>query len=152
VELFSTQTAITDLPTDPFTGVSQVVQIFTSGNSTLKPETGKTTTLGLVYRPEWAPRFGVSVDYYDIRISGAVATPPFQDIINDCFRSGGTAGTCAVIDKPFPITNRTPANTLTAVHQQPLNLSFIKTRGVDIDASYSFDLEGIASGLDGGMA
>ena len=152
VELFATSSSQRQLPIDPFTSVTQQADIFTRGNPNLVPEVGKTKTLGLVYRPEWAPRFGVSVDYYDIDITGAVGTLPFQQILNDCFASNGVGATCDAIIRPFPITNRTPANFPSGINVQPLNLAFISTRGIDLDVNYNFDLDSVVSGLQGNLA
>ncbi len=152
VELFATSSSSRVLPFDPFTNVSQQADAFTRGNPNLVPEVGKTKTLGFVYRPEWAPRFGISVDYYDIAISGAVGSLTFGAILTDCFASGGTAASCSNIVRPFPLTNRTPANFPSGIFVQPLNLSFIDTRGIDLDMSYSFDLDSVFSGTEGNIA
>ena len=145
-ELFATESITRASTLDPFTNTSGIIPEGRGGNANLQPEIGKTKTLGVVYRPEWAPRFGVSVDYYDIRIAGAVGTQTTPQILADCLASNGAAAVCSLIERPFPLTNRTPANFLTKVRLVPLNLAFIETKGVDFDANYSFDLSTLVEG------
>ncbi len=151
-ELFATEACVRALPFDPFTNITTQADTCTGGNARLRPEIGKTKTVGLVYRPEWLPRFGVSIDYYDIRIAGAIQTQSAVQIMADCFASNGTADSCALIDRPFPLTNRTPANFPTAIHAGPLNLAFVQTKGVDLDANYNFDLDSVIGGMEGNLA
>jgi outer membrane receptor protein involved in Fe transport len=97
-----------------------------SGNPLLEPEKADTTTLGVVYRPSWLPGFNVSVDYFNIDLKGAIAQLTAQQTVDQC--AAGNAAVCSqmrfqggqlIIDGPS------------------LNLSQIKTRGVDVEASYS---------------
>ena len=152
LELFATEGGARGLPSDPHTGISDSSFIFTGGNPDLLPEEGKTWTGGVVYRPLWAPGLGLSVDYYDIKITDAVGTQSALAIVNECHESGHTALQCSLIDRPFPLSNTTPANFQTAVHVRPLNLAFIQTKGVDVDVSYNFDLDRVIGGTKGNIA
>ncbi|RYG82056.1 TonB-dependent receptor, partial [bacterium] len=55
-------------------GTGALVSVPTSlaGNPALKPEEADTTTFGLTYQPAWLTGFGLSVDYYDIKIDDAL--------------------------------------------------------------------------------
>ena len=46
----------------------------TGGNPVVGPETGHTTTVGLVLQPAFAPRFSLSLDYYDIKVTDYIGT------------------------------------------------------------------------------
>jgi outer membrane receptor protein involved in Fe transport len=56
------------------------------GNPDLGPETGKTLTLGVVLEP--MPDLSVSIDYYDIRVTQAIGTPPPNIILMQCADTG----------------------------------------------------------------
>jgi outer membrane receptor protein involved in Fe transport len=55
------------------------------GNINLDPETAKTWTLGVVFQPEFLPRFSMSLDYYNIRVKDVIGTQLPGDAINACF-------------------------------------------------------------------
>ncbi|MGC1470165.1 MAG: TonB-dependent receptor, partial [Sphingorhabdus sp.] len=55
------------------------------GNPNLRVEIAKTYTVGVVYQPEFLPNFSISVDYFNIKVTGAVSTPTSGDVISACF-------------------------------------------------------------------
>ncbi len=125
-----------------FSGVST----FSGSNAELQPEKARTFTLGGVYQPSWAPRLGLSVDYYRIKIDDAIATLGAQTIVDQC--SIGNQALCALVTR-----DGTGVITLVTAGQQ--NVSRAKVAGVDIEANYTMDafggalsLRGIASYLD----
>lgn len=147
-ELFSGVQPIQTSFADPHTGVNTPVFQLTTGSATLKPEKANTLTLGAVLEPSFLPSFSLSVDYYDIRISNAIAQPySLAQIVQLCENSGGTDALCAQINRPLPFSNRTPANAPLSVSLQPLNVASVQTRGVDAEASYRFELGGGDVGL-----
>src|SRR3546814_5882266 len=54
-------------------------------NLNLQPETADTWTLGVVFQPDFLPRFNLSLDYYNIKINDVLGTPLPGDIIAACF-------------------------------------------------------------------
>jgi outer membrane receptor protein involved in Fe transport len=78
----------------------------------------------------------LSVDGYDVVLSGAIATLTSLQTLQDCEDSGGTAPSCANITRPGPFSDRSPGNYPTEVSVVGTNIAQIKTRGIDIDASY----------------
>lgn len=140
--------------TDPFTNtVSTNIQIIVAGNQALAPEKADTTSFGVVYRPSWLPRFGISVDYYKINIGNAIsqlfASSPAtnaQLLIDQCF--AGNASLCDAIVR----TN----GSITAVRNTYFNIASVKASGVDFDIDYTvplggdtrLKLRGLASYLD----
>ena len=126
--------------TDPFNNRSITVLQTTTGNRNLSPEVARNTEVGLVLsRPSWARNLNVSVDYYRIRIKGAISSLDAQQQINLCF--AGVTATCG----SFNITD--PNNAFVTV--QPFNLASIFTDGFDIEASYRMGLDGL--GLPGAL-
>src|SRR3546814_1290532 len=49
--------------------------ITAGGNLNLQPETADTWTLGVVFQPDFLPRFNLSLDYYNIKINDVLGTP-----------------------------------------------------------------------------
>jgi outer membrane receptor protein involved in Fe transport len=137
VELYQGAQAAVGIVTDPHTGVTQDVQQTTEGNAGLKPEKANTTTVGLVFKPAWVRGFTTSIDYYNITIDQAIATPyTIAQILQLCEASNGTGSICNLISRPLPFSNTTPANFPTAIYQEPLNVASVKTHGLDYEADY----------------
>ena len=95
-----------------------------SGNPLLKPERADTTTVGVVYRPSWFLGFAASVDYFDINLKGAIAQLTAQQTVDQC--AAGNADVCSQISF---------LGTQLIINGPTLNLSQIKTRGVDVELS-----------------
>ncbi|WP_202842600.1 TonB-dependent receptor plug domain-containing protein [Luteimonas saliphila] len=115
---------------DPVTGITSNVVTMTGGNRDLKPEEADTLSIGAVLSPSAWPAFTVAVDYYRLKIDGAIGTLGTSQIVQNCHASGGTAPECALITRPSP--NEFP----TLVRTAPANIASLETSGVDIDASW----------------
>jgi iron complex outermembrane recepter protein len=100
------------------------------GNQNLKPETAKTKTLGAVFTPSFMPGLGLTVDYYDIKVTGAIATLGRNFEIQQCLLTGSPVFCSNVFRDP---------NTgfITRVNAQLINVASLKNRGVDVGATYS---------------
>ncbi len=110
----------------------------TQGNLNLKPEVANTLSYGVGFSPSFLPGFRASIDYYDIKINGAISTTAAQTIITNC--QNGNLAYC-----PALVINGSSAT----VYLQPLNINSLKTSGVDIDVSYAFPLSRLPGGLPG---
>lgn len=119
---------------DPVTGINLNLTQIVGGNPNLKPEVSDTITFGGVITPSFLPGFSLAVDYYKIKIDGAIGSLLAAQILQNCFNQGPSAPECALIDRPAP--NQFP----TLVRRTPANIAFLKTAGVDIDASYRTSL------------
>jgi outer membrane receptor protein involved in Fe transport len=127
-ELFTTSRLLFTTVVDPATGQNVLAQTLTVGNARLKPERADTSTAGVIYQPSWFPGFSASVDYYNIKIRGAIAQLDAQDIVTRCFN--GDNALCSLISRD---ANNLPAQiTLTY-----LNLARVQTNGVDIETGYT---------------
>lgn len=114
----------------------QWLDVIYSGNTGLKPETAKTTTFGVVFRPRFVQNLVVSADYYDIDLTNVIAGLAPQTILNRCVDQ-------ASLDNPFcDLVNRNPTNDLVDVAVQQMNLARSTARGVDINASWHHPLAG----------
>ncbi|MDB5459993.1 MAG: TonB-dependent receptor [Caulobacteraceae bacterium] len=146
----------TTIAVDPHTGVSNVaVTQVNVGNPNLVPEVADTVTVGAVYSPSWFPGFRMSVDYYDINITGVIGTAlgmganVTATALAVCEASGGTSSYCSVIQRPLPFSNHSAANVPTLILNQSINQSSQLTRGIDLEASYAFDMAAIHRNLPG---
>lgn len=117
------------------TGASGFIKSNTVGNPNLVPETGDTTTIGLVLQPKWGFTNGLrlSVDYWDINIKDVIATQNVQDIL-DAVLVNGNAELAS-----FVVRDSTPLG-VSRVNVPQQNLNALKTHGVDIEAAYSVPL------------
>ena len=135
-DLFAgTQTAPINF-NDPHTGTPGSLRQFSGGNPDLKPERGDTFAAGIVLSPSFLSGFNASIDYYDLKIKGAIATQGLNDVINECETSGGISPTCDLINRPLPFSDRSAANYPTSVSLITQNISVLKTSGIDVAMSY----------------
>ncbi|WP_066097346.1 TonB-dependent receptor plug domain-containing protein [Xanthomonas massiliensis] len=58
------------------------------GNDSLKPETSRTRTIGLVYSPSWAEGLNVSVDWYRISVYNMITAISADYVLNQCYLAG----------------------------------------------------------------
>ena len=123
---------ITDTVTSSIYSVSQS----TGGNPFLKPEKADTFTGGVVLTPGFAPRLSLSVDYYDIKVKGAIASLSAQTIVNRCI--AGDAASCL-------LTPRGADGKVSTILLAPLNFQKILTSGIDVEAAYRVPLSNGAS-------
>jgi outer membrane receptor protein involved in Fe transport len=121
-------------------GVSTFVTARTTGNPLLKPEEADSTGAGFVLTPTFLPGFGMSVDYYDIRINGAIVSLSAQSYVNLC--DLGNQAFCSFIV-------RDSSGAITGVFVRPANFQVQSERGVDFETSYKAPLDNIHSGWKG---
>ena len=120
---------------------------FIGGNPDLEPEIATTKTLGAVIQPRFIPRLALTVDWYDIKIKGAIqgfgADAILSNCVNNTTDAANPAPSCALI-------HRNPAGSLWLssagfVTDLPHNVGGVETRGVDGSASYSHRLGGLGN-------
>jgi outer membrane receptor protein involved in Fe transport len=153
-ELFSTQRIgigpTVDLDTAGRLGVipgynptPATVTTFQGGNPNLVPEIGSTLTIGGSYSPSFIPGFSLSVDYYDIKIAGAITTLSASNLTLAC--KNGSAVACGRVVRD-PVTQ-----TLITAFANAQNIASIKTRGIDVEASYVLPLSHLSPNWDGAL-
>lgn len=112
--------------TETISGVS-------GSNPNLGPETGKTWTAGVVLTPKFLEGFGLTMDYWNIRLNNAISAPSGTQIANQC------------VDNPHGIGNMYCSNALRDPDTHELvfinsvnqNISALSTSGVDVGAYYT---------------
>jgi iron complex outermembrane receptor protein len=119
--------------------------ILAGGNLDLKPEKGNTWTVGVVFVPEFLPKFSMSVDYYNIRIKDVIGAATPGDLINACFGNLSAASVtnpdCLVIQRN-PLTGGLDGDPATTpgLFGPTTNLGELFTDGVDLIANYKTDV------------
>ena len=99
------------------------------GNPNAGAETSISKTLGLVYSPSYVEGFNVSLDWWQISIENALATPSAGYIVDQCYNQGDQAY-CALISR------RAEDFQIGDMQLVPQNLSVINTEGYDLNMRY----------------
>lgn len=134
------------LPIDRVMGTVQPnpVATTTSPNALLDPERATTYTFGAIYQPDWLSGLRLSVDHFNIDISGQIARVDGQTIIDRC--SQGLSTYCDYIQR------QSGTNVITGVVSPFLNLNRFKTSGLDFEGSLSRPMSDIRSSWSGNYA
>lgn len=137
-ELFS-QSSTQSTLRNPFNGQSRSYTVVFEPSASLAPERADTFSVGAVFTPRFLPGFSASVDFYDIDISGAIASFPAQQILDNCFaetQAGSPGAFCDYVSR----TGTGAGTEINSVSVQLLNLASLRTRGVDFEATYRFNV------------
>lgn len=150
-DLYAPQSVVLVNNTDLLTGTQPAIPSINFGNANLTAEIGSTKTLGVVWKPGFAPGFSIAVDYYDIKVSDAITTvqgfnPTFQAA---CYASGGTSPYCDLQERPNGFADTSASNAATAWLVTVINIAEIQTRGVDVELNYNGELFGRPLNLRG---
>jgi len=138
-ELFTNRSTTRSTVADGSNGSYEIIT-YGGGNPTLDPEIGQTTTLGASWSPSFIPGLSLSVDYFDIRIKGAISTLSGQDIITRC--ANGNTALCGQIV-------RGSDNKIAHIFATFVNLAEYKTHGIDFEASYNLPLSKLSAAWPG---
>ena len=147
--LFAGESVSQVFPADIHTNAQGQLTTITQGNPNLKPERGTMVVAGAVLNPSWLDGLNISVDYYNLRINQAIASPSFANLNIICEATNGTGAACASIIRPLPFSNRTAANYPTTVLAVPINQGSLVQSGVDLEINYQFAADDLIGGMDG---
>ncbi|TPE60552.1 TonB-dependent receptor [Sandaracinobacter neustonicus] len=134
-ELFAAGQTLVFSINDTIRNETYLVSTTQGGNPYLVPEKADTFTAGVVLSP--ASRLRFSVDYYDIKIDGAIAALSAAQIVSSCI--GGDAALCQLVTREASTEGTSPGR-ITGIRLAPANFQSIRTRGIDFEAAYDFDL------------
>ena len=112
------------------------------GNASLKPETARTTTFGVVFTPTFLPEFTATVDYYNIQIKNVIEGYGANLILNNCLNSADPVF-CALVHRA-PATGSASdgslwLGTLGYITDTTLNLGELQQQGFDFTFNYRLD-------------
>lgn len=94
----------------------------------LKPETGRSYDIGLVYDPHWLEGLSLSVDSWKINLKDTISTVSAQTVLNQCYANPSSAF-CALI-------HRNGNGTINYVAEPTVNLGKLWAAGTDFAATY----------------
>ncbi|MFM2043488.1 MAG: Outer rane cobalamin translocator, partial [Pseudomonadota bacterium] len=123
---------------------SSQVNILSGGNLDLDPEVGRTFTAGVVLQPRWVDDLTVTVDYFQVRLTGAIGTPAVADIMGACYSAAANPGfafnaNCALVGRN-PNTGTLNGNDARGVSLALSNLGVYNLKGIDLNVDYNVDL------------
>jgi iron complex outermembrane receptor protein len=102
------------------------------GNVDLQPETATTRTIGIVLQPRFVRGFNATIDWWNIRLKGAVTRIGAQTIVDTCIATADPVF-CSRI-------HRDPNGSLWLgngyVDDRQANIGALRTRGIDVGAGY----------------
>ena len=115
----------------------------TGGNPSLRPETAKTFTAGLVIQPQMVRNLTFTVDYFNIRVDDAIGVTGTPNILNGCYAGG--------VDEYCGLVVRNNAGRIAYVNDFYANIGTIRTGGIDFAIRYMLptDVGRFAFGFDG---
>lgn len=143
-DLFQAQNFGLGSQVNPWSGTTNVFGRTQDGSPGLTPEIGDTWTLGVVLQPDFAPGLNLSVDYWNTKVTDAIALVSANNVITLCYQ--GWSDLCPWITfdpaagAPFSSTS-----VITTVRQGNFNLAKQTARGIDVEASYSFELSAFSN-------
>jgi iron complex outermembrane receptor protein len=114
------------------------------GNPDLNPEVADTWTVGLVIQPSFIPRLALSVDWFDIQVDSYIQGVGADTILTTCAATLDPTFCGLVTRDQFGSLWRTSAG---YVEDFSINIGGVKTRGIDIQASYSMEISPSWGGL-----
>ena len=132
-DLFAPANVNTGSAIDPKTGPTVSIINNVLGNPVLAPEVARTISGGIVLTPHWVPGLSLSVDWYNLNMTGQIATVS-QNLITS---------TCAVnINDPLcsALVFGGANGALSIINRVPININALRTSGMDIAASYATEL------------
>ena len=113
---------------------------YIEANPALKPEVANTRSLGVVFTPTFLDGFTATVDYYNIHISKAINSLPFQFVVNSCYlgTNPGTNFYCTLIHRDLHGSIGTDTGLVDLPSE---NIGNQGTKGFDFEANYQVDLD-----------
>ncbi|WP_163959990.1 TonB-dependent receptor plug domain-containing protein [Sphingomonas insulae] len=114
-----------------------------SGNPDLKAEVARTWTAGVVLRPDFVPGLSIGVDWYDIKLRGAINNP-------DGNAANSIAELCVdqpTLDNPFcsQISRRQGTGFINGYTIRPANVAAFRTAGAELNVAYRVRTAGIGT-------
>ncbi|MFN2288790.1 MAG: TonB-dependent receptor plug domain-containing protein [Chromatocurvus sp.] len=144
-ELFDPGTARTNNivnPNAPGSGSDEFLEQLRGGLG-VGPEEADSFGVGVVIQPRFLPGFSAAIDFYDIEIEGVIGFLTAEQVSELCFFEG-VENFCDRIQ--FADASRTDVTQINLFRE---NLSSLESRGIDLEASYRFDLADLSSDLPG---
>ena len=110
----------------------QTINGFLGGNPDLEEEVARTLTIGAVTQPSFLPGFSLSVDYYSIKVDGAIGIIGQQTSLDECYEGSGDPLFCNNVI-------RGASGRVDTVNALNLNTGSFEVEGFDVQGRYTHD-------------
>jgi outer membrane receptor protein involved in Fe transport len=110
----------------------------------LKPESGHSYDLGLVYDPDWLEGFSFNLDAWKVELNNMISGTDYSYVLQQCYK--GDARFCALV------TRSSTGQLESVTVPYAINYDKVEIRGYDFGAHYRFDTASWGTfqlGLDG---
>lgn len=107
------------------------------GNPNLRPEKADTYTVGVVFTPTFLPGFVASVDYFNIKLTGAIQGIGADTIVGVCTQTADPE-ICSLVNRDS--TGSLWRSSDGYIVDLSQNIGGISTAGIDINANYSMEV------------
>ncbi len=120
---------------------AQQYNTISGGNPGLSPEEADTFTVGFVFSPSAIDGLNISVDYFDIEVTEAIAAIDPELIHNQCLDTGQSVF-CNLVDRGQSGTLWIQGSAITSTD---INIGAFETSGVDVNADFTTELNDLGS-------
>lgn len=123
----------------------QGISGFNGGNPNLFEETADTFTVGVVVNPrsiDALRNLTITADYYDIEITDVIASPGRAFTLDQCFNQDNQ-NFCNLITRRQVGDSQNSAGSIEFINAFANNGAVLKTRGLDVTASYRTSLDSL---------
>jgi outer membrane receptor protein involved in Fe transport len=118
-----------------------IIPTRSGGNVNLQEESSDTRTFGVVFTPEFLPELAVTVDYFDIKLDGAISQlgGGAQNTLNLCYLTVQDANSnfCRAVHRNTATGGITVPFSLDVLQA---NIGALETSGIDLQARYGWDV------------
>ena len=118
-----------------------IIPVRSGGNVNLQEESSDTRTIGVVFTPEALPDLAVTLDYFDIKLEGAIAQlgGGAQNTLNLCYITVGDPNSdfCQAVHRNTATGGITVPFSLDVLQA---NIGALETSGIDLQARYGMDV------------
>ena len=108
---------------------------YSNGSPDIKPEIGKTKTLGFVYQPAELSGLSLSVDWYEVVIKDNIQQVTAQTVINGCYQENEPF-LCSLITREGAPVTPGGTNTVSLIGVPYYNQAAVEATGVDLEVNY----------------
>ena len=133
---------------DPLAGLQQ--SIIVGGNPDLEEETADTLTVGAIFTPGFVPGLSITVDYFSVKIDGAIGAISPQDVVDNCVDNFDSVDNifCRAFGRS---TAPSTFGRLENVESTLFNFRTLSTRGLDYEITYGMELADIFASSGGDL-
>jgi iron complex outermembrane recepter protein len=118
-----------------------IIPVRTGGNVNLQEESSDTRTFGVVFTPEFLPDLAVAVDYFNIKLEGAISQlgGGAQNTLNLCYLTVQDASSdfCQAVHRNTATGGITVPFSLDVLQA---NIGALETSGIDLNARYGWNV------------